>query len=177
MIENTNHTCLIVDDDNMILSVVKQCLETIGYTCATAISAEDALKILDEASFSLMITDLQMGGMNGIELTRLTKKVYPSMSIIAMTGYIDDHHYDEAIEAGASDFLKKPFTINEISARVERVARDAHFLELLKKKEKSMEEISTMMIAGLQEEAKQKFAALEAEIVQLKEAILSCKVY
>ncbi|MFA7384110.1 MAG: response regulator [Desulfurivibrionaceae bacterium] len=175
MSESTNKTCLIVDDDQMILSTVEQCMETIGYSCSTAISAEDALKILAEKSFSLMITDLQMGGMNGIELTKLAKKAHPSMSIIAMTGYIDDHHYDEAIEAGASDFLKKPFTVNEIHARVERVARDAKFLELLKKKEKSMEEISTLMISGLQEEAQQKFADLEAKIVKLKEEIFASK--
>ena len=65
--------CLIVDDDSMILSVVKECLQAIGYTCSLAMSAENALELLAEKSFSLMITDLQMGVMNGIELTKRKK--------------------------------------------------------------------------------------------------------
>lgn len=169
-------TCLIVDDDPMVLSVVKECLQSVGYTCAIAMSAENALDLLAESAFSLMITDLQMGAMDGIELTKRVKKSHPAMPIIVMTGYIDDHSYDEAIEAGAADFLKKPFTMNEIRTRVGRVVRDALIVGLLKKKEKDIEEISTMMIAGLQEEAHQKFVALEAEIARLKAEMLAGKV-
>lgn len=175
MTENKSPTCLIVDDDNLILSLVKEFLETSGYICATAISAESALKLLARRSFCLMITDLRLGGMNGLELTKRVKITHPDMPIIVMTGYIEDHSYDEAIEAGAADFLKKPFTMNEVKTRVGRVVRDARIMALLKKKERAIEEVSTMMIAGLQDEAYQKIAALEAEIARLKESVLSGK--
>lgn len=173
MVEPERPTCLIVDDDSIILSVVKECLHAIGYSCSLAMSAENALDLLAEKSFCLMITDLQMGAMDGIELTKRVRKSHSAMPIIVMTGYIDDHSYDEAIDAGACDFLKKPFTMNEIRTRVNRVMRDAQFIDLLKQKEKAMEEISAMMINGLQEEAQQKFIALESEIARLKEEVFA----
>jgi len=172
MLEKEGLSCLIVDDDSMILSLVRQFLQPMGYTCSIASSAESALELLEGKSFSLMITDLLMGGMDGLALTKHVKKLHPAMPIIVMTGFIDDHSYDEAIEAGAADFLKKPFTMNEIKTRVTRVMRDAQFIDVLKKKEKAMEEISTMMIAGLQDEAQKKLVLLEAEIARLKKAIL-----
>jgi DNA-binding NtrC family response regulator len=175
MPEIKSPTCLVVDDDRLILSLVAEFLETSGYICSTAESAEDALELLARRSFMLMITDLRLGGMNGLELTKRVKKIHPDMPIIVMTGYIDDHSYDEAIEAGAADFLKKPFTMNEVKTRVGRVVRDARLMALLKKKEKAIEEVSTMMIAGLQDEAFQKIAALEAEIARLKESLFTGK--
>jgi len=168
-------TCLIVDDENLILTMVGEFLRCMGYLSSTATSAENALELLANAPFSLMITDMRMGGMDGLELTKLAKRSYPDMPIIVMTGYIDDHSYDEAIEAGASDFLKKPFTMNELKTRVVRVMRDAQIMELLKQKGKALEEVSTMMIAGLQEEAQQKFSLLEKEIAALKETMMTGK--
>jgi DNA-binding response OmpR family regulator len=169
-------TCLIVDDEPLILSLVKEFLQSIGYTCATALSAEQALELLSGNSFSLMMTDLQLGGMDGLTLTKLTKKTHPSMPIIVMTGYTEDHSFDEAIAAGAADFLKKPFTMNEVRTRVGLVMRESQLMDLLKQRGKETEEISTMMIAGLQEEAQQRFVVLEEEIARMKAELLSCKL-
>lgn len=169
-------TCLIVDDEPLILSLVKEFLQSIGYTCATALSAEHALELLSDNSFSLMMTDLQLGGMDGLELTKRVRKSHPTMPIIVMTGYTEDHSFDEAIEAGAADFLKKLFTMNEVRTRVSLVMREAQLMDLLKQKGRETEEISTMMIAGLQEEAQQRFVALEAEIARMRDSLLSCKL-
>jgi len=68
-----------------------------------------------------MITDIVLPEMNGLELTKKAKNLKPQMAIIIATGYIDVFSYDEAIEAGASDFLKKPFTVKELTARAKHV--------------------------------------------------------
>jgi diguanylate cyclase (GGDEF)-like protein len=80
-----------------------------------------ALELVGTESFDIMITDIVLPEMNGLELTKKAKKVKPRMAIIIATGYIDAFSYDEAIEAGASDFLKKPFTVKELTARAKHV--------------------------------------------------------
>ena len=161
--------CLIVDDEQIILSMISDCLGALGYSCVTATSAEAALTLLVHSSFDIMITDIQMAGMTGIELTRDAKQLYPTMPVIVMTGFTDEYSYDEVIEAGADDFLKKPFSIKELDTRVARVIRDVNLMSLIKQKSKELEEVSTLMIAGLQEEALEKIATLEQEIRHLKE--------
>jgi diguanylate cyclase (GGDEF)-like protein len=62
-----------------------------------------------------------MQGMKGLQLTKQVKLSWPNTNVIVMTGFIDDYSYDQAIEAGASDFIKKPFTIHEMMVRIKHV--------------------------------------------------------
>jgi two-component system, cell cycle response regulator len=112
---------LIVDDDKNLLKFIRAALESEGYQCETAMSPLSALELVGKGSFDIMITDIVLPEMNGLELTKKAKKVKPRMAIIIATGYIDAFSYDEAIEAGASDFLKKPFTVKELTARAKHV--------------------------------------------------------
>jgi diguanylate cyclase (GGDEF)-like protein len=68
-----------------------------------------------------MISDIVMPGMDGFELTEKAKKLRPDMLVIIMTGYTEDFSFDRAIEAGASDFIKKPFTLQELIIRIQLV--------------------------------------------------------
>ena len=112
---------LIVDDDKNLLKFIRAALESEGYQCETVMNPVSALEFISKASFDMMITDIVLPEMNGLELTKKAKNVKPHMAIIIATGYIDAFSYDEAIEAGASDFLKKPFTVKELTARVKHV--------------------------------------------------------
>lgn len=112
---------IIVDDDVIILTMLKENLSRDGYRCETANSAEAALELVKESSFDIMLTDITLPGMKGFELTERAKGLRPDMAVIIMTGFVDDFSYDSAIEAGASDFIKKPFTIKELRARMEHV--------------------------------------------------------
>jgi len=112
---------LIVDDDKNLLRFISAALESEGYQCETAMSPLSALELVGKESFDIMITDIVLPEMNGLELTKKAKKVKPRIAIIIATGYIDAFSYDEAIEAGASDFLKKPFTVKELAARAKHV--------------------------------------------------------
>lgn len=112
---------IIVDDDERLLEIFKTALSLEGYQCETASSAESALELINKTSFDIMLTDIRIPGIEGFELTHKAKKIIPDMAVIIMTAYAEEFSYDNAIEAGASDFIKKPFTLNELMARIQHV--------------------------------------------------------
>jgi diguanylate cyclase (GGDEF)-like protein len=111
---------IIVDDDEPFLALLSQRFSLEGYRCETATSAEAALELIRKTFFDIMLTDVSLPGMKGFDLTAQAKKLRPAMMIIVMTGFTEEFSYDGAIEAGASDFIKKPFTYREVKARIER---------------------------------------------------------
>ncbi len=115
------NSVIIVDDDERLLEIFKTALSLEGYQCETASSAESALELINKTSFDIMLTDIRMPGIEGFELTHKAKKIIPDMAVIIMTAYAEEFSYDNAIEAGASDFIKKPFTLNELMARIQHV--------------------------------------------------------
>lgn len=112
---------LIVDDDETLLGVLKEMCLSEGYDCETATTAESALEKIRETPFEIVLADIALPGMTGFQLSQRAKKLRSDISVIIMTGYIDDFSYDSAIEAGAADFIKKPFTLKELKARIEHV--------------------------------------------------------
>lgn len=119
--EMNEDSIMIVDDDKVLVAMLKDWLVLEGYRCETAASAEAAIELLGKHSFDIMLTDVSLPGMRGFELAEQAKKIRPRLIVIIMTGFIDDFSYDSAIEAGAADFIKKPFTLKELKARIEHV--------------------------------------------------------
>jgi DNA-binding response OmpR family regulator len=105
---------LVVDDDRLILELVKQILEHEGIVAHCAASGEEALEKMRDRTFSLMITDYNMPGLNGIELARKGLKLAPLMSIIMDTGENSPHITSLAKEIGISKVLAKPFRPTEL---------------------------------------------------------------
>lgn len=132
------YTILIVDDDNTVKDSVKEYLSLLSYQVTAVTSAEDALKKLEICSVDVVLTDIMMQGMDGLELTRIIKEKY-DIDVIVMTGYSADYSYEEAVKTGASDFIFKPFRFEELNLRIKRVLREAAFKrernELLKEME------------------------------------------
>jgi diguanylate cyclase (GGDEF)-like protein len=122
---------LIVDDDAAILKFMKIVLEMEGYECETSLSSQAALELIQSAPFDIMITDIVMPGMSGLELTGKAKGVRPNMPVIVTTGFVDNLSYDKAIEAGASDFIKKPFSEKELIARIKHVKMQQEIRNLM----------------------------------------------
>ena len=112
---------LIVDDDESLLDIFKTRLLAEGYRCETAADVESALTLINKIPFDIMTTDIKMPGFSGLELTEKAKKIRPDMAVIIMTAYIEEFSYDDAIEAGASDFIKKPFSVKELIVRIRHV--------------------------------------------------------
>ena len=100
---------LVVDDDRQILELVKCILEREGIVAHCVASGEEALEKIKERTFSLMITDFNMPGLDGLELSRLGLGIAPQMPIIMDTGSISPKITRLAKEIGISKVLTKPF--------------------------------------------------------------------
>ncbi|MEW6455550.1 MAG: PAS domain S-box protein [Acidobacteriota bacterium] len=122
---------LIVEDDSVFREMVYDMVKTLGYDCSLAKDGIEALKIIKNERFSLLITDLLMPEMDGIELMKEAKKIFPNLWIIAMTGYALEYPFEKIIESGASDYIKKPFTFKEFEIKLLRAIREKELINEL----------------------------------------------
>ena len=121
--EPTPATVLVVDDDLAITEAIAEFMARSGYTALTASSGEDALGMLAKRDIDVVITDIMMPGINGLELTDRISAQFDS-DVIVMTGYGGDYSYEEAVQKGASDFIFKPIRFEELLLRLRRVLRE-----------------------------------------------------
>ena len=119
---------LVVDDDTAITDSMCEFVEAAGYQSFAASNADEAIKILEENIVHIVITDIMMPGMNGLELTDQIKKNYHA-DVIVMTGYSADYSYEEAVNKGASDFVFKPVRFEELLLRLKRVLNERKLSE------------------------------------------------
>ncbi len=114
---------LLVDDDDVLLSVISIQLGKHDFDITTASSGEEALNIFRESSFQLLITDIVMPGMSGIELLKEVKRINPETEVIIITSYASVENTISALRFGAYDYLIKPFKNHElVSVIVNRAA-------------------------------------------------------
>ncbi len=106
---------LVVDDDPGVIDLLGAFLETRGYFVRTCNNGRTGLSLLDEDSYDLVISDIEMAGMNGYELLRQTRAKFPRIGIILMTGYTESHPLSEALRAGADGYISKPFSLRKFS--------------------------------------------------------------
>jgi len=118
---------LIVDDEPSVRKVLYQSLIRADFQCITAECGGDALAILGKKKVAVVVSDIHMPGINGIDLVRIIKNKYDS-DVMIMTGYLSDFTYEKMIEAGASDFVTKPISSKEIVLRVNRILRERKLL-------------------------------------------------
>ncbi|MCF8126713.1 MAG: diguanylate cyclase [Desulfotignum sp.] len=135
------HAVLIVDDDTAIKDSVEEYLTFLSYRVETAGSAEEALEKLETFPADVVLTDIMMQGMDGLELTRTIKEKY-DIDVMVMTGYSADYSYEEAVKTGASDFIFKPFRFEELDLRIKRVLREAEFKKDRAKLLKELEQLA-----------------------------------
>ncbi len=113
---------LVVDDDRLIrVSMAKQ-LEAAGYDAAIAASAGEALQLMASRSVDIVLSDLRMPGMGGLDFLSEIKQRFPSVEVILMTAYGSVETAVSALQQGAYDYLTKPFHFNELEVRLERIA-------------------------------------------------------
>lgn len=116
----SNQKILIVDDDEAVSTVVKITLQH-AYDVATTTSALSALKYLGQCKVDLVILDINMPGMNGIEALREIKKGHPNTTVIMLTAYASHENVQKAKILGAHGFIIKPFEVGELRSYVNTV--------------------------------------------------------
>lgn len=111
---NHKQRILIVDDEKNIRTTILRCLDSMQYESVTAIDGEEALKILRSESFDLMLLDLKLPGMSGLELIRALQQEGIAVKTIIISAHGTVETAVESMKAGALDFIEKPFTPDEL---------------------------------------------------------------
>jgi len=122
-IENINYGdefVLVVDDEESVREPIVAMLEHLGFKTDSAVGSEKALEMLTQKPYTFLLTDIRMPGIDGLELIKRTKRSHPEICVIAMTGYSREFNYVEVINTGATDFVNKPFVIEELEAKIKR---------------------------------------------------------
>jgi len=111
---------LVADDEVIMRNLILRILESEGYQISMAATGEEALGLMEENKYDLLLTDVKMPGMTGFDLLKNVKNRWPDMAVIVMTGYGDAYTVKEALLMGADEYLSKPFKAHEVSLIVER---------------------------------------------------------
>ena len=122
----TRPRVLVVDDDPNLTELLVDTLEVIGYEATPALSPKEALRMLSEESFNLVVTDISMPGMSGIELMQRIKEERADLPVMLITGVGSDELKQEAYDSGADGFLSKPFRIGKIEAEIGKLLKGIH---------------------------------------------------
>jgi len=126
-----NLRILIVDDEEEVRRFLVSLLSKHGHECDTAKDGIEALEKIKRNSFDSAVIDVVMPLMDGITLTKELLRLHPNLPIMIMTGHAEEHSAESAIAAGAREFIKKPFSINEFILRFDKMMRDHKGEEVL----------------------------------------------
>ncbi|MDX9978733.1 MAG: sigma-54 dependent transcriptional regulator [Lentisphaeria bacterium] len=134
VLRNNERTILVVDDDAGQRGLLAEFLSRQGFRIRSADSGERALALLAEETPDLMISDVRMPGITGLEALRQARTTHPSLPVLLVTGYADVRDAVEAMRDGALDYIEKPIDLDELLCLVDRIlgigARSAPPVEL-----------------------------------------------
>jgi DNA-binding NtrC family response regulator len=109
---------LVVDDEKNIRITIKRCLESPEYSIDEAINGEEAITKLETSVYDLLLLDLKLPGVNGMEILKLVKEKFPSMKVVIISAHGTIQIAVESLKAGALDFLEKPFSPTDLRQAV-----------------------------------------------------------
>ena len=133
---------LVVDDEETVREMVSKIITLIGHEVVTTGNGREALEILRSQPFSIMITDVKMPEMDGFELTKVVRDQFPGTPIICMTAHGTSYNYTDVVGVGATDYISKPFTIDEMKAKLNRVIREKDLIADLTQKSRELEKVN-----------------------------------
>lgn len=150
MVENlgkktSKYTILVVDDEEPIRNLVVTFLSKLGHSCLTAVDGVDALDKMKGNKINAVITDIKMPNMDGITLTSEILTQYPDLPILVMTAFEQEYSAGIAISAGAREFIKKPFSLDEFAVRLHKMINDSETLRQLKNEKNVDQDVKDLM--------------------------------
>ena len=120
---------MLVDDEERFLSTTQKLLSRKGYDVLTAISGVEALEILRTQNIHVVILDVKMPGMDGIETLKAIKRNYPLVEVIMLTGHGTIDTAVEGLKSGATDYLTKPTDVQDLIEKAEEAFKKRQVLE------------------------------------------------
>ena len=153
---------LVVDDEPDICVMLTTFLGSMDYYCESATDPVKALESLKPNDFELVISDIKMAGMDGLQLLDGIRQIEPDIDTIMMTGYTGLYTYSDLINAGAADFIAKPFELPELKAKIERIDRERTMIRelrdmniamevLLKRAQREKEKLGEHVVSNVRE--------------------------
>lgn len=110
---------LIIDDENVICKGCKMILSEMGYVCDHCLSGVDGLKTVMELPYDVLLLDMKLKDMDGMEILEKVKKAKPKLYVVVITGYSTVKNAVKAMKLGANDYISKPFNDDDIIIAVQ----------------------------------------------------------
>ena len=120
---------LIVDDEKAVREILSEGLAGYGYTSLPVISAEEAMRVLEEQEFSLVLCDINMPGMSGLQFLEQIQHTHENLDVIMVTGISDVEVAMQAMRRGAGEYLMKPFNLEEVWITIERTLEKRRLIQ------------------------------------------------
>jgi len=114
------HSIMIIDDEKIVGDMAKLSLEKDGFEVETFLNGESALERLQQKQFSVVVTDLKMKGIDGLEVLRTVKRLYPGIKVIMITAFANLDVAIEALRDDVHDFFPKPVKIKDLKQSIGR---------------------------------------------------------
>lgn len=160
---------LVVDDELLILRIISDILSKEGYEVKTAINYHNAIKLIEEESFSVVLTDIRMPEKSGIDLLSHVKQINKDISVVLMTGFASLDTAVEAVKQGAFDYLTKPLDFNKLKRIIQQSIEK---FELLKSNEKLVSELQEVNV-NLESKVTERTRELENILNSANESIVT----
>jgi DNA-binding response OmpR family regulator len=112
---------LLVDDEDGFVTVLSKRMSKRGFTVSVANSGAEAIQILRKRDFDVVVLDLKMEDIDGIEVLRIFKKMVPDLPVIMLTGHGSEEASREGLKLGAADYLTKPCELEELISKIHDV--------------------------------------------------------
>lgn len=170
----TNPTVLIVDDEEMVRTALEQWLRLSGFTTHVATNAGEALAMLDDTRPDVVLTDVRMPGLSGLDLLRTVRERALSAEVILITGHGDVPMAVEAMRGGAFDFLQKPYVPDQLVTTLRRAAQQSalkrEVADLRRRLDGGDEELATRLVGASRSmeelrHAVRKLAAIPTDVI------------
>jgi DNA-binding NtrC family response regulator len=157
---------LVVDDEKDICMALNFLLSKEGYDVREAYNGEQAVELIQQENFDVILTDIRMGKMDGFEVLKQTQKISPDSSVIMMTAFASVLSAVEAMRAGAADYITKPFINDEIRMTIKRIlhGRDLQRENQILRQELSQRRDAFVNIIGSSEPMQKVFSVMEKVI-------------
>ncbi|MBF0519218.1 MAG: response regulator [Nitrospirae bacterium] len=163
----TKNTLLIIDDDEVVIKRLKRFFESEGYEVFTAPSGLKGLEIIEFSKIDVVISDINMSDMDGIEVITAAKKYYQDIECIMVTGANDDEHAIRSLRAGAIDYLTKPVNLDELLFSVKRAIERINLNRTRLYRSRELK-ISSEIISKMNEELERRIQERSSELSKMQ---------
>jgi DNA-binding NtrC family response regulator len=170
---NSQMKVLVIDDESNFTEEIEEFLQNQGYDSFTANNVHKGRSILKNNDIDLLILDVRLKGISGLEILKEVKEAYPKLEVIIVSAHGDMETVITALRNGAIDYLKKPFRHTDIQIAIQRTRKFIDLHRVIR----NMEEKNSLISKNLQEKIKREFIGESRQIKEILELALTASKY